>query len=300
MTTEQWKLHAIVTPSGQIYQVSSLQYDPGIELAKIKGDGKLSPQFVAKMKEQQSFKVTSTAIAAVLTVFGNAFKYFDAPVTLYYAKHELGAAIATGAVHKSVTMARCCFVPTKTSASDGKEATIDFDLYPIATGDDTSPVTLNSSVSLPAITVANQVYTVGAATANGTSINGLEDITINYGYKVNMKSSNGSLYTTFASYEEFAPTISFKTHTPFQFGGLTGTGVTQASHFWLRKKAPNGGGNVPAGTAEHIKFTITSGFFQPANIDDDDERTSTDEIECHPVDDGTNAIMAISLASTIA
>ena len=59
-------------------------------------------------------------------------------------------------------------------------------------------------------------------------------------------------------------------------------------------------GRVANATAQHIRLALTAGFHKPGGIDEGDDKETGIEIMSTPLDDGTNDILAVSLASAIA
>jgi hypothetical protein len=300
--TDLYKLSYIVTPAGTIHQLEDRSIDPGLQEVILKGDGKVSPQYFAIMEQRPAFRFSTTAIASVLTKLGSGFYPFTSAVDLYLAKlSNSGGGIAAGAVHKKVTGTKGCIVPRRLRASHGGVARLECDGYFVSTDGTTAPISVASGVSLPTAVHSDEGFTLGPAKINGSMLGALQDLDIEFGYQQIIEGGDGELYPTFGGYDTRAPRVSIRTKDPSQLAtlGVLGLAASGSNLFYLRKMDQSLG-RVANATAQHIKLTMTTGFHKSGAVDEDDNKESGFEFTSTPTDDGTNDILAISLASAIA
>lgn len=299
-----YKLSAIVLPAGQIYQIISRDIDTGIQELLLKGDGKLSPQFVAVMSRRPAVRFTTTAIAAALTTVGSAPYASAVASDFFFTKYVDGGGVGSGATHAKLSAAKILVIPRELTVEQDREATLDFDTYFISADGVTSPISYTGSVSLPTLTVTGQAFTLGPAMINGSTIADLDQMKIQFGYQETIMGGNGEVFATFGGYTGRAPRVTFRSRDVTLLNTILGTGgVTQggtASKFFLRKMAAGAAARVADATAQHIKLTMTLGMHTIRRINESDDSYDGVECEAIPVDDGTNDIMAVSLASAIA
>lgn len=298
-----YKPSVIVTPAGQIHQMMDRSIDLGIAELVIKGDGKVSPQFYANMEQRPTSRFTTTAIFTALTALGSGFYVFSSAVDLYMAQLSGTGGITAGANHKRITGTKGCIVPRRLRARHGAAATLDAEIYFVSTDGIAAPISYTSAVALPSITVSNQAFTLGPAKINGVMLSAVEELDIQFGYNPLIVGGDGELYPTFGGYDTRFPRVSIKTKDPSVIATAAGSvgvgGVVQsaATAFYLRKMLPTG--RDLAANATHIKLTVTAAFVRPETIDEDDDKESGIQLVAQPLDDGTNDILAISLASAI-
>jgi hypothetical protein len=57
---------------------------------------------------------------------------------------------------------------------------------------------------------------------------------------------------------------------------------------------------VAAASAQHVKFSVTAGFYKPTSIKENDKGQTEIDVDVVGLDDGTNPIVAVNTASAIA
>lgn len=303
-TTALHKLSALVTPAGQIPSLMSRSINPGLEAYLLKGSGAISPGFRATMTQRPAFSASTVAIASALTAFGSGFYAFSAATTLYLAKLISGGGLAGTLAHAQLQGSKGCIIPRRLRAQQGREATLDFDGYFLSSDGLAAPWAYTGSVSLPVIAPGVEAFTLGPAKINASALGALEGFELDFGYREIVHASEGAVFPDFACYEEYHPTLTLQTADPTLINALTVGGVAQSSAvgetpsvFYLRKLAA--AGRVAAATAQHIKLSMTAGFFEPREIGENDSGQTVFEIGAIPVIDGVNPIMVVNLASAI-
>lgn len=306
-TTNIWKLSAIVTPAGQINQLTTRSINPGIERAIIRGDGRVNPIFAARIGQRPMLSFVTTDVAAALGTLSSGFYGFSSATTFYLTKLADGGGVAAGSAHATIALAKGCIVPRTLECAQGQLATLSCDVYGVSADGTTIPISYTASQALPTLTVSPCGYTLGPVKINGNALGGVQRWRLDFGYREQIIASDGQLFPTFGCYDEHAPllTIGLQDPTILASGGATGLiGAAQGSTatvIYLRKLADEGGGLVADATAEHCKLTITAkGYFQPEQMSESDDSPSELDIAAVPLYDGSNAILAISTTSSIA
>ncbi len=297
-----WKPSVIVTPGGQINQITAGSVDPGIGLSLLRGDAKLSPQFAAVSGQKPTANFTSTAIKRVLDILGTTGVGYSAATYLYLAKKVLGGGLAVGANHARITAPRCLIVPRTLRASQGQEATIDCDIHMISADGVAPAIAWTVSQSLPSLAMTDQAWTLGPATINGYPLLSLASMEITFGIGEKVIAAGGDIWPTFCCIDTIVSSVKLSTYDPTILAtGLSGAAQgNYPSSVWLRAKA-NGGGNVLDAVASHIRFDMTSrGIITCGSVSGGDDGEVMAEVNFQPIDDGTNALLVLNTASVIA
>lgn len=297
------KIGVIVTPDGQLNQLTARNIDPRITRLMLRGDGKVSPQFIATMAQDPIASVTTTAVKRFLDMISASGKGYTAATDFYIQKKTFGGTFAGALNHAKVTAPYSLFVPRRLSARHGAEATIEFDVFFISADGLAAAMTYTGSISLPAITASDQAYTLGPGSINSSALGGLMSLDIDFGLTPNIKACAGEIFPTFACFDGRSPTIRVTTYDPTILNTIAPpTGAAQGatpSKVFLRQKS-NEGGNVPDATVSHLKFEITTlGVYDPGVLQESDEGDSMLEVIWSPGDDGVNDILIYGGASAI-
>jgi hypothetical protein len=288
--------------SVQFNQLVNSSIDPRVEIGLVRGGGALAAAFGAVRSRRPQASFTSTAIKRVLDALTLKGTYYSGTSTFYLAKKTLGGGYATGANHASITCPQALFVPRRLVAVQGQEASIDVDIFMISTAADTTPaIAYAGSATLPTLTAADQAYTLGPGSINGSAMGSLQSLEIDFGLTERVEGADGNIYPSFACIERQAPIIKVTTMDPTILNTIL-TGVAQgatASKIYLRKKS-NEGANVADATAEHISFTVTAaGQYNPGALQQSDEGDTSLEVLWTPLDDGVTDVLALNTATAI-
>jgi len=288
-----FKLHAIVTPDAQINQVTARRIDPGIQRMLVGGNGVLTAQMIVRMSQRPLMSITTTAVKRVLDMISMKGKaYTAAACNMYFGKKDAGGALVAGANHLQLDFNRSLWIPRTLRASQDGPAEIDVDIYAISANGTASPLTVTNSVSLPSLTAADQLFTLGPAKFNGGSLIGtLRELSLNFGISERLISGSGEEWPTFGSIDKYQPSVRLSCYdltqlaSPLTVGGLA---VSSATKAFLRAKSQEGG-NVADATTSHLSWTMTTlGTIDPGMIDESDDGESMLNIDWTAGDDGTN------------
>ena len=287
-------------------QVTSFGYEDGVSEILQGGSGSVDPTYVAVGDQKPKITFSTTAIATVLGYIGidglkiaTGETYTDAQFFLQLLAE--GGTRTSGANHRQLTMNEGMIVPTQIKATHNQPATID--LLAIATYDGSNePFALTATVSLPGTPAVGELFTAGKVMINGVELGGVQDITIDFGLKVETFGGSGSVWPTYCAIMDRQPLITITTQgaTDLATFGLDGTaqGATD-SIIYLRKLA-EGGTRTADVTAEHISFTIDEGLIRCQSLKGAHNEVMGSTVVIRPTYDGSNAIMVISAATAIA
>jgi hypothetical protein len=188
---------------------------------------------------------------------------------------------------------------TSSNARQGSPATAQITIYCESTDGTTNPITFTDAQDLPSIPVLGQMYTLGQAEVNGTTIASTNSMDYSANWKVERKSSNGVLFSTMTYASEFKPRLTIGCYDTSLYGTYTGLGTALTSSTfaaYYQAIAPNAT-RVAAATAAHIKFagSASQGMIWPEQVN---LQPDSSEIRLHicPVV-GSSPVLAISVAA---
>ena len=157
------------------------------------------------------------------------------------------------------------------------------------------------SDSRPEITPADQAFTTGPVKINGTVLEGIQRISVNFGLQLKIIGGSGCPFPEFIAIQARQPKITIQsTHVDFATESGMGLYVPQNSTDSLvyLKKIAQGGVRVADATTEHISFSIDDGMVTITEASGD-QGGGAINVLIEPTFDGTNAILAVSTATAI-
>ena len=162
-------------------------------------------------------------------------------------------------------------------------------------------VVIQASQALTGVPTLDESFTVGKLDVNGTEIEGVQNIAVDFGITLFVMQGDGDSVPTLIAIDQIAPraTISITKASFLATLGISGVvqGVTD-SFFYFRKK-DQGGSEVANGVAEHIKFTMDEGMIMPGPSRVNQNGIVVLDVVLEPTFDGTAAPFVINTASTI-
>jgi len=289
-----------------IDQISDWAVSTGIAQILAGSDGAVDPTYVAVGAQAPAMSWTTSAIATVLGNLGISGLAIAADVDelgleAWFQKITEGGTRTAGSNHVLMTMKEGIIVPRVLNAPHGGVATLAMEA--IATWDGTNdPIVIATSQALTGSPTVGELFTCGQVDINGTTLEAVQNITIDFGLQVFAQGSDGLVWPTFAGIMSRTPTITIRTLDAISLStfGLSGAAqAATASLIYLRKIA-EGGTRVADATAEHIKFTVEEGRIQVDAVQGSHGQPLGSDITITPTYDGSNAIMGIDTASAIA
>lgn len=295
-------LYAVHQGATLIDQTSDVNVDLDINEIVMAANGQVDPQFVALMNQTPRITWTTSALARALAKIGiNGYAIADADEAVFFLQKLAQGGTREGATsHIKLTLNEGIQIPRTLQGSQGDIATISYEAF--ATYDGTnSPIVIATGQSLTGSPTVDELFTVGPVVINGALLDGIQDITVDFGITELLQSANGQVWAEFAGIMNRVPSITIRTTNVESIDtfGLVGTaqGITD-SLLYFRKKA-EGATVVADATAEHIKFVLDEGRITTRTINATQDSPAMSELVYTPTFDGTAAIMAIDTAAAI-
>ncbi len=281
----------------------------GNEVRAEAASGEIYARFAALYAQKQSPGFSTLAVADALGLCGllgvNLPSLTGPPagLILYAQKHALGAARASGSVHRSYAFTNGILAPRRLEIPHRGNASLDYECVAISPDGTNAPLTLTDDVALPPIDADVKRHTLGPVTLGGIAMTGFRQVSVDLGTDLVGESADSDLWDTFASIREQNTTITLRgintqwlktTNIP-----ITGLACTHANtKIYLRKRALGSTFVAPA-TAEHIKLTAAG----MAVVEDAFNADGSAAAECSIVltcyYDGTNAPLIALLDQAI-
>jgi hypothetical protein len=292
------------TPDVIIDQVEGQSYSAGLSKNTKSSGGQLYPTFSNIMAGVPRMSLSTEAISQFLTAVSmdglvlatpRGFELFNQLVD------EASGKRASGSTHEKIACVKTMVVPRRLSCAHGQIAKVDFDVVGISSDGTTHPFSLTASQALPTISGVVQQFTLGPVKINGTSYEGIQNLSIDFGVREVLKSAGSMIYPTKGHFEQIAPRVAIQSDDAAVLAALSLSGTAQGatdSVIYLRKCAENGT-RVADGTAEHISFTIDDGIWVPTEKGGSHPGVLGTGFEIEPTYDGTNAIIVCNPAVAI-
>ena len=142
----------------------------------------------------------------------------------------------------------------------------------------TAPLAVATGETLPATVypATSVIWSLGKVVFNGTEIDGLESVSIEFGIEVEAEAADGDVYPTFAMVRQIRPTITLKgVHVDLLSTlSVDGAFYTASQVVIYARKRAEGGTYVADATAEHVSFTLGKCRVDPGSIDGDPKSIS--------------------------
>lgn len=260
--TAQYVLHGINTSSSFLSHISRASANTQAQVAKPMAAGVPGTSFAYVLQQNPDFTFDCEQVKTALDLMGCGLKDLTAGNTdLYFREvpHKGSRTSAASSAHIRLRAAKAVMVPLTLRASNGAPASLSARV--ICTYDGTNEPLVPAGSQALSGTPATERFTVGPAAINGSAINGIQDIEIDFGVTLFEQFADGELYVTFVAERERLPVVTIRTLTAaLPTLGLNGTALdgSDGLALWLRKCGQTG--RVANGTAEHILFTGTHGL----------------------------------------
>ena len=287
-----------------IDQISDFSVDTAVQEALLTADGQVDPTFVAVGTQQPRLSFTTSALHVVLNKCGIGGLKITADadedgLEAWFQKLDEGGTRAAGASHIKLTIKEGQVLPRTIDAGLTPPATLTLDA--IATYDGTNaPILIADSQNLEGSPTVDEVFVAGQVDINGTTLEGVQNITIDFGLAELVLTADGQVWPTFSAIGTRAPSITITTTDVVSLVtfGLTGAAQGATDSLIYLRKVDQGGTRVADNVAEHISFSIDEGRIEVSNTSGDLPVLST--VKITPTFDGSAAIMVIDTATTIA
>ncbi len=309
MPTSVYTMHAVVIDRVSdlvIGGITDQAIAPGLSEMLLAGDGAVDPTYVAVAESRPVISFTSTDVVSLLAEGSDTFAVAglklsaSAIAKAFLQKLDEGGTRAGAGNHVSVAVNEGIMVPRTLTAADNQPATLTCDI--VATFDGSNaPLVITDSQNLLGTAAVSTAYVQGPVTLNGSGLDGVQSITVDFGIELMVLSGDGAVYPTYVAIASRRPRITVRVSDAGALAdwGLTGTAQSATdSLVWLRK-VTEGGTRVADVTEEHIKITIDEGLISVGAVSGSHGSYQGCDVTITPTYDGTNAIMAVDTTAAI-
>lgn len=303
---DTYSLYAIVvddetTPAVLVDQIQSQDIDPALTELIESGDGAVDDLYAAVGRSEALVTFETTAIAAALAAAGIDGYAITDEIQLHFRKNAEDGTRATGSNHLMVGIASGMIIPTRFTAQGDQASRITMQIVPRdSAGGGTNPITVTASQPLTGSPTVDELFVVGPGTFNGTALNNVQSLDIDFGINVHRGFKDGHAYPTHNHILSRRPSITVGTNDAAVMvsPGLSGTAISSTTEFYLRKVA-EGAVRVADATAEHIKFVIAQGRLHAMQNRGQQGQVADFQLKATPTYDGSNDVVAINTATAI-
>lgn len=309
--TDMYTIYAVnlnMTTDIWITQIVDQRVSLGITRFLEASDGEVDPRYVAVNEQRPVIGFTTTDLAVALGTAGIDGHAIDVDTAATKGSFEAffqilaeGGTRGGASLHTMLTINEGILVPRTLSASQGGIARLSYECH--ATYDGTNdPIVIATSQSIAAVTAGvTSLWTLGPVSLNGTDVNGVMDMSIDFGIQLLVEGSDGEIWPRYVAIMSRQPTISFTTPDAGLLNTLAIEGTAQGatnSVIYLRKM-DEGATRVAEATEEHISITIDEGHLAVEDVTGAHGQRLGARATITPTYDGTDAILVIDTTAAI-
>lgn len=289
--TAAYTLYAFQTSGGIIDQIVDQNVAIGLLEVLAAGDGKVDAEFAAVMSAAPILGFTTTKIATALGVAGIDGLAITSAADMFFQKLVQGGTRAGLLSHVKITSATGLLIPRSLSANQGETARLTYELLCRSSDGSTSPLTIATSQTLTGSPATDELFTVGAATVNGVTVDGVVSIDVNFGIAEYVAGGGGDTYPTFASIMSRRPTITIRCMDVALLAtfGTAGIAISSTTAVTFRQFAEGG---VASGSP--VTLTVNEGRISAASGGATADGQAIVVLQITPTFDGTNAVIVVS------
>lgn len=257
-------LHGIKNSTTFISQITSATVSPQIQTLVSTPAGLPWPLFAGNLGQNPDITFESNQVKTILDLTGIDIADLSANSTDLFFKRTSNLASReadASVVHTRLSAIQSALVINQISAGHQSEASATCRLVLPWDGSN-DPIVATGNIALAGTPTAAEHFVAGEVWLNTFQIEGIQDITIDFGNSLIEAGGEGELYNTFAAIQSTNPVVTITTlDMPWAIAtpilGLNGVAITALS-VYLRKTATTS--RVTDVTAEHIKFSGTAGY----------------------------------------
>ena len=289
-----YTIAAVKSDTTVITGINDQQFSPELEQIILAGSGQVDPGFVAVGRLRPSLAFTTTAIKVALAGLGGiAGKVIASDFYFWFQKIAEGGLRAGALSHVMATVVKGLIIPQTLNMPDGQAATISYLVIMISADGSAAPVAFAGSQSLDAGQAgAVAGWILGATSINGTDLDAVDNVAINFGLTPVIEGGSGLVYPTFVGIQSRKPsiTISCKDVDAFVTWDLDGVIQSETDSTIQLDDLAEGGmrGSSP------IIFGIDEGMIHTTQVGASSPQSAVNAVTITPTDDGTADIIAIS------
>lgn len=299
-----YKSHALKLGTAWIGGVQNIQFMNNAKVLAQPVAGSPFPLFSSITQISTGFKATAFNVYTALGSLGFLGLALGSGVTaeLWEILWNDNGSIASGAVHRKVSIGLGRAIWRQIKCSNGVDASIDIEVFGLSTDGLASPLVFSESQAYPA-PVDDMRHTLINAVLASINMGCVTDLTIDSGWSIEAATCNSNVFDTRLDVKSLQPKISVTTLAAELVGTgagkipISGLAATQANtKIQFRKRIPSTGTFVANATAEHMNICaagilVPTTAFSGSNNDD-----GTASFELSAQFDGTNTPLVINTA----
>ena len=279
---------------------------PGVQQAVLGADGQVEPTFAAVADQAPTLRYATRALATHLDVLGvDGLAVSASPLYAWLQRNDALGRRATGNVHTKLTVNYGLLVPRRIRAVHNAPDGAQLDAECLFVWDGTNdPAVVAEAQTLPASADegAQEAYTIGPVSLNGTELDGVQEITVDFGNAVDVRGEKGQVWPTWTGIRAQAPTVTIRVADVGALADLGLTGQAQGatdSEIFFRRLAP-GGTRVTEASAEHLKISMNAGRHHVTDVGARHGAWAEATLVLTALESGGTAPLVVDTAATIA
>lgn len=281
------------------------QVDHNTEVTLEFAAGVVDPTYVTSMAVAPMISFACTDLATVLASFWLDGLYIPqttvyTTLTAMFAKIGTTAPRMTSTSHFRAVVNNALIVPKQITANQGQRAELTVDVHCIYDGTN-APIVYTDSIALPHAASVDELFTVGKCSINGTALDGVQGVTLDFGIEVEKVFDSGNVYPVRAHVLSRRPKfeIRLKDTVNLSTYGIDGTAQSGTDSVIYFRKMQENAVTLAEATAEHLSFTIDDGKVTVGSTGGNNNTSFNSVVNIFPTYDGTNAILVKNLATAI-
>ena len=283
-------IYAINTAGGLLDHIVDQNLDTGLNEIVTNPDGKVYGEFAATLSARPVTSFTTTGIASALAIIGVEFYAIAAAADMYMQKMTNFGKRAGATSHVKLSVNPGMIIPRTLTADQDDLARLTCDLIPISSDGSTTPIAITGSQSLAGTPATDEQYTVGAASLNNSTVDGVQSVTVDFGVQESIQAGKGLPYATFCGIMRIAPIVTIRTFDAALLAtyAVPGAAISSATNVTFRQIVQ---GAVPNGTTKTL--TVNEGRISARQIQVAEGEANI-IVQVTPTYNGTNAPLVLS------
>lgn len=283
--------------NGTLIPFSTCTLDPEVVPISETTGLSIAPQYIAAGSAGGKITFSTPAISTLLTALGSghALKISASECKLHFGLMD-GPALASGSVHRTITMGEGLIVLMSINAQRNAFASADVEIHAIKDGSN-APWIAAATAALPSASSLAEGYTVGPVVLGGTRY---ETASLRYStnFEIVRETLSGEVYPSFVSIIRKRPEVEV---------GLVDLAVMHAyplpvaasdSKVYFTKMT-QAGGRVAIATAEHLEIVFPSAMIRQTQFGGSHGAVSDAGFVIHPQDDPVNGIGTLDTTAAL-
>ena len=300
MAFTQHTISSVKHGSTVINGIASSGFSPGLVELALNGSGKVDVGFVAALGAAPELSFSTTAVSSALALFQtgsnplNGIAITGSNFLFYYEKIANQGTRSAGSTHVKATVAEGMVIPMSIEASHYGAAMASYRVVCTSADGTTAPIAFAASQALDAgIANAAELFTLGSVAVNGTTLDGVASVSINFGNNVEVSGGDGNPYPEFVAITTRRPSITFSTTNldDFVSWGLLGAAQGASDSVVTLQSVSNDGTLTGSGDKT---FTVDAGRISYRDLSGADGSRIGGSVTITPRYDGTNEVIVIA------